>query len=64
MWKNVGGLQAHLLSENIYQFGEVELTDEDIALIRQTCNVITGLMAASITDYFDKREKEEKGNED
>lgn len=62
IWTNVAGLKAHLLGEKIFQstVEGVELDEEEVDIIRRSTPMLPGLLADSLNDYLDKKEKEGK----
>lgn len=54
MYKNVPGIRAHLLAEKIFRSGNdgVELSEEDVSVIRQSASALPGLLADSLNDFF------------
>ena len=62
IYKNVAGLQAHLLSEKIYQStGEMELNDGEVEIINKVSECFPGAFADSLTDYIkDYKETEQE----
>lgn len=65
IYKNVAGLKAHLLAEKIFKSTAegVEIDEEEVDIIRRSTSMLPGLLADSLNDYLNKREKEEH-NED
>lgn len=65
IYKNVAGLKAHLLAEKIFKSTAegVEIDEEEVDIIRRSTSMLPGLLADSLNDYLDKKEKEEH-NED
>lgn len=65
IYKNVAGLKAHLLAEKIFisTAEGVEIDEEEVDIIRRSTSMLPGLLADSLNDYLDKKEKEEH-NED
>lgn len=60
IWKNVAGLKAHLLGEKIFQstVEGVELDEEEVDIIRRSTPLLPGMLADSLNDFLDKKEKE------
>lgn len=65
IYKNVAGLKAHLLAEKIFKSTAegVEIDEEEVDIIRRSTSMLPGLLADSLNDYLNKKEKEEH-NED
>lgn len=65
IYRNVAGLKAHLLAEKIFKSTAegVEIDEEEVDIIRRSTSMLPGLLADSLNDYLDKKEKEEH-NED
>lgn len=61
IYKNVAGLKAHLLAEKIFKSTTegVEIDEEEVDIIRRSTSMLPGLLADSLNDYLDKKEKEE-----
>lgn len=61
IYKNVAGLKAHLLAEKIFKSTAegVEIDEEEVDIIRRSTSMLPGLLADSLNDYLDKKEKEE-----
>lgn len=61
IYKNVAGLKAHLLAEKIFKSTAegVEIDEEEVDIIRRSTSMLPGLLADSLNDYLNKREKEE-----
>ncbi|MBO5507733.1 MAG: hypothetical protein J6A00_08250 [Bacteroides sp.] len=60
IYKNVAGLKAHLLAEKIFKStAEVEIDEEEVDIIRRSTSMLPGLLADSLNDYLNKKEKEE-----
>lgn len=65
IYKNVAGLKAHLLAEKIFKSTAegVEIDEEEVDIIRRSTSMLPGLLADSLNDYLNKKEKE-GNNED
>lgn len=65
IYRNVAGLKAHLLAEKIFKSTAegVEIDEEEVDIIRRSTSMLPGLLADSLNDYLNKKEKEEH-NED
>lgn len=65
IYMNIPGLRAHLLSEKIFKSTTegVELDDEDLYILKSAAELFPGVLADSIVDCIDKKEKEVQ-NED
>lgn len=65
IYKNVAGLKAHLLAEKIFKSTAegVEIYEEEVDIIRRSTSMLPGLLADSLNDYLNKKEKE-GNNED
>ena len=61
IYKNVAGLKAHLLAEKIFKSTAegVEIDEEEVDIIRRSTSMLPGLLADSLNDYLNKKEKEE-----
>lgn len=61
IYKNVAGLKAHLLAEKIFKSTAegVDIDEEEVDIIRRSTSMLPGLLADSLNDYLDKKEKEE-----
>lgn len=62
IYKNVAGLKAHLLAEKVFKstVEGVELDEEEVDIIRRSTPLLPGLLADSLNDYLNKKEKEEQ----
>lgn len=62
IYKNVAGLKAHLLAEKVFKstVEGVELDEEEVDIIRRSTPLLSGLLADSLNDYLNKKEKEEQ----
>lgn len=60
IYKNVAGLKAHLLAEKIFKSTAegVEIDEEEVDIIRRSTSMLPGLLADSLNDYLNKKEKE------
>lgn len=62
IYKNVPGLKAHVLAEKIFNstMEGVDIDADEIAIIRQSCAMLPGLLSDSLNDYLNKKEEEKK----
>lgn len=62
IYMNIPGLKAHLLAEKIFKSTTegVELDGEDLAIVRSAAELFSGVFADSITDFLNKKEKEDQ----
>lgn len=64
IYMNIPGLKAHLLAEKIYKSdGDVEIDNEEINLLMEASELFPGVLADSVRDYLNKKQKEEMSNE-
>lgn len=54
---NIAGVMAHSLSLRIYETdGEVELTEKEVAALKEWAELFVGLISDSIKDYIAKKQ--------
>ena len=54
IYMNVPGIAAHVLAEKIYKSdGEIELSNEDIELIKSCAPLFSGVFMDSFNDYVE-----------
>jgi len=66
IYKSIPGCAASSLAHRIYESndGDVELTDNDVSVLRRCCELLTGIYADSVNDWLDELEKKENNNKE